>query len=101
MMMAATLTQRIVESFERNAERPCLRVPGGRDWSYGELNRLAEKLAGLPPLSGFFGKWVVGGYQGDLAENKTFFGIIYGERYRGILAHRGDKVVIGSADQGA
>ncbi|HEY5680509.1 MAG TPA: AMP-binding protein [Pseudomonadales bacterium] len=46
-MMAATLTQRIVESFERNAERPCLRVPGGRDWSYGELNRLAEKLAGL------------------------------------------------------
>ena len=42
-----------------------------------------------------YGKWVVGGYQGDLAENPTFFGIIYGEKFRGILAHRGDKVVIG------
>jgi malonyl-CoA/methylmalonyl-CoA synthetase len=45
--MAATLTQRIVESFERNAERACLRVPDGRDWSYGELDTLSTKIAGL------------------------------------------------------
>ena len=42
-----------------------------------------------------YGKWVVGGYQADIAENKTFDGILYGERYRGILCMRGKKTVIG------
>ncbi len=56
MTMAATLTKRIVASFERHAERPCLQVAGGRDWSYGELNdlstRIAELLAGVPVAAG-------------------------------------------------
>jgi len=38
-------------------------------------------------------KWVVGGYQADIADNH-FNGILYGERYRGILALQGDKVLI-------
>lgn len=38
-------------------------------------------------------KWVVGGYQADIADN-NFDGILYGERYRGMLALRGQKVVI-------
>lgn len=38
-------------------------------------------------------KWVVGGYQADIADN-NFNGILYGERFRGILASQGDKVVM-------
>ena len=40
-------------------------------------------------------KWVIGGYQADIAEAVQFDGILYGEKFRGILAHRGDKTVIG------
>lgn len=41
-------------------------------------------------------KWVVGGYQADFEAGKTYSGILYGERFRGILARRGDKTVIGA-----
>jgi len=40
-------------------------------------------------------KWVVGGYQADIDSGDTFSGINYGERFRGILANRGQKTVIG------
>ncbi|MFO0905605.1 MAG: PVC-type heme-binding CxxCH protein [Pirellulales bacterium] len=40
-------------------------------------------------------KWVVGGYQADFEAGDTYSGILYGERYRGILALRGQKTVIG------
>ncbi len=40
-------------------------------------------------------KWVVGGYQADIEGTGRFSGILYGERYRGILADRGEKTVIG------
>lgn len=40
-------------------------------------------------------KWVVGGYQGDFEAGDTYSGILYGERFRGILAGRGQKTVIG------
>lgn len=43
-----------------------------------------------------WGKWVVGGYQPDIEDSGRFMGIMYGERYRGILAMRGDKTVIGN-----
>lgn len=36
-------------------------------------------------------KWVVGGYQGDFEAGQTYSGILYGERFRGILANRGQK----------
>src|SRR5688572_12420736 len=38
--------------------------------------------------------WVVGGYQGDFEAGKTYSGILYEELGRGILAKRGEKVVI-------
>ena len=34
-------------------------------------------------------QWVLGGYQADIAENPKYMGIVYGERYKGIMAHRG------------
>lgn len=37
---------------------------------------------------------VVGGYQGDMEAGKSYTGILYEERGRGILAKRGQKVVI-------
>lgn len=40
-------------------------------------------------------KWVVGGYQSDIEGSGQFTGILYGERFRGILAGRGEKTVIG------
>ncbi len=40
-------------------------------------------------------KWVMGGYQADFDAGNTFTGIIYGERFRGILAGRGQKAEIG------
>jgi hypothetical protein len=36
----------------------------------------------------------VGGYQADIEVGKTYSGILYEERGRGILAKRGEKVVI-------
>jgi type 1 glutamine amidotransferase len=41
-----------------------------------------------------WGKWVVGGYQADIEAGDTYTGILYAERDRGILATRGQKVVI-------
>jgi type 1 glutamine amidotransferase len=43
-----------------------------------------------------WGKWVIGGYQADFEAGDTWSGALYGERYRGILAARGEKTVIGS-----
>jgi len=40
-------------------------------------------------------KWVIGGYQADFEAGDTYSGILYGERFRGILALRGQKTVIG------
>lgn len=37
---------------------------------------------------------IVGGYQADIEAGKTYSGILYEERGRGILAKRGEKVVI-------
>ncbi len=36
-------------------------------------------------------KWVIGGYQADFEAGKTYSGILYGERFRGILCKRGEK----------
>ena len=40
-------------------------------------------------------KWRVSGYQPDMDGDNNFTGICYGENYRGMLAQRGQKVVIG------
>src|SRR5206468_8620353 len=38
--------------------------------------------------------WVVSGYQADMEAGPTYYGILYEEKARGILAKRGEKVVI-------
>jgi putative membrane-bound dehydrogenase-like protein len=43
-------------------------------------------------------KWVVGGYQGDFEAGETYSGILYGERFRGILANRGQKTELTRKD---
>ncbi len=45
--------------------------------------------------------WVVGGYQADMEAGPTYTGILYEERMRGILALRGEKVVLGQGRQEA
>lgn len=47
--------------------------------------------------NGKFGP-IVGGYQADFEAGKTYSGILYEERGRGILAQRGQKTVIKEAD---
>jgi len=42
-----------------------------------------------------WGKWVIGGYQADMDGDDSYTGALYGERYRGMLAARGQKTVIG------
>ncbi len=39
-------------------------------------------------------KWVVGGYQADFEAGKTWSGILFGEKYRKVLAGRGKKTVL-------
>ena len=39
--------------------------------------------------------WGVGGYQADFEAGATYSGIVYGEAFRGILAERGQKTVVG------
>jgi hypothetical protein len=40
-------------------------------------------------------KWVVGGYQADCDGDRKYTGAIYGEKFRGLLALRGQKTVVG------
>ena len=40
-------------------------------------------------------KWRIGGYQADMEAGDKYSGILYGEKFRGILALRGEKTVIG------
>ncbi len=46
-------------------------------------------------------KWVVGGYQADFEAGNTYSGINYGERFRGILANRGQKTIIKQQENGS
>ncbi|MCH2114719.1 MAG: DUF1080 domain-containing protein [Pirellulales bacterium] len=39
-------------------------------------------------------QWVVGGYQADFEAGDTYSGILYGERWRGIMANRGQRIVV-------
>jgi 3-keto-disaccharide hydrolase len=49
---------------------------------------------------GAFGP-IVGGYQADFEAGKTYSGILYEEKFRGILAKRGEKTVIKPAQSDA
>jgi type 1 glutamine amidotransferase len=39
-----------------------------------------------------WGRWRIGGYQADIDETGRYTGIVYGERWRGIMAQRGQRV---------
>lgn len=43
--------------------------------------------------------WVVGGYQADFDAAKGWAGTNYGERFRGVLAKRGEKVVLSNEEK--
>jgi type 1 glutamine amidotransferase len=56
--------------------------------------RIVGGNSGVQYRSKDLGNWVVGGYQADLEAGKTYTGILYEERGRGILAQRGQKTVV-------
>jgi type 1 glutamine amidotransferase len=76
-------------------------------WKGGELDDFELKVdfkiesgnSGIQirsfPLEGAADQWRIGGYQADFDFSQNFAGLIYGERYRGILAKRGQKAEIG------
>jgi hypothetical protein len=71
-------------------------------WRAGELDdfelRLSYRIvggnSGIQYRSKDLGNWVVGGYQGDFEAGDRYSGILYEEKGRGILAERGNQVVI-------
>ncbi|MEM9481977.1 MAG: family 16 glycoside hydrolase [Verrucomicrobiota bacterium] len=42
-------------------------------------------------------EWVLGGYQADIDSSPKHSGIVYGEKFRGILAKLGEKTIIGAS----
>lgn len=71
-------------------------------WRAGELKNFELRLkfrivagnSGIQYRSTDMGDHVVGGYQADIDATNRFMGILYEERGRGILANRGQKVLI-------
>jgi len=77
---------------------------GGRPADF--ILRLEYRIHGSPANSGVqyrsrenpqeWGRWVIGGYQADITDvSGPYSGILYDELGRGILAKRGEKVVVG------
>ena len=71
-------------------------------WRDGEVDdfelRLSFKIqggnSGIQYRSKEVGKWVIAGYQADIDSAGQYTGILYEEKGRGILAQRGQQVVI-------
>jgi type 1 glutamine amidotransferase len=61
--------------------------------------RMVGGNSGIQYRSKDLGNWVVGGYQADIEAGKTYTGILYEEKGRGILAKRGEKTVIDAANK--
>jgi type 1 glutamine amidotransferase len=58
--------------------------------------RIVGGNSGIQYRSKDFGNWVAGGYQADFEAGKTYSGIVYEEKGRGILAKRGESTVVGA-----
>jgi type 1 glutamine amidotransferase len=56
--------------------------------------RLVGGNSGIQYRSKEMPDWVIAGYQADFDADNTYSGILYEERGRGILANRGEKVII-------
>ncbi len=73
-----------VGDFELELE---FRVEGEQGWANSGIQYRSRELPEV-------GRWVLGGYQADIDLSKQYIGILYEERGRGILALRGQKVII-------
>jgi hypothetical protein len=62
--------------------------------------RMVGGNSGIQYRSVDHGDFVVGGYQADMDSGNTYTGILYEERGRGIIAPRGQKVVISEGEGG-
>jgi hypothetical protein len=60
------------------------------DWANSGLQYRSFEVLGAGPGD----RWIVGGYQADIDAPVQYTGILYGERERGILALRGQRVEI-------
>src|SRR5262245_30340863 len=58
--------------------------------------RIVGGNSGIQYRSKDLGNWVAGGYQADFEAGKTYSGIVYEEKGRGILAKRGESIVVGA-----
>ncbi len=56
--------------------------------------RIVGGNSGIQYRSKDLGNWVAGGYQADFEAGKTYSGIVYEEKGRGILAKRGERTVV-------
>src|SRR3954471_13754221 len=56
--------------------------------------RLVGGNSGIQYRSKELPDWVIGGYQADFDADNTYSGILYEERGRGIVAQRGQKLII-------
>lgn len=73
-------------------------------WKGGEVKDFELKLkfkivggnSGIQHRSSDLGDFVVGGYQADIEAGDRYIGILYEEKGRGVLAERGQTVVIGA-----
>ncbi len=71
-------------------------------WRQGEVDDFELRLSimivggnsGIQYRSKDFGDWISGGYQGDFEAGDNYSGILYEEKGRGILALRGEKVLM-------
>lgn len=73
-----------VSDFELKLE---FRIEGTMGWANSGIQYRSRELPEV-------GRWVLGGYQADIDLSKRYLGILYEERGRGILALRGQKVII-------
>jgi len=73
-----------VADFELKLE---FRLEGTNGWANSGIQYRSHELPDV-------GKWVLGGYQADIDLSKRYLGILYEERGRGILALRGQRVII-------
>ncbi len=73
------------------------------DLATGKTGRLRELRLQIKIIAGNSGiqyrsrevdKWVISGYQADFEAGEKYSGILYEEKARGILAERGQKIVI-------
>ncbi len=78
-----------VADFELELE---FRVEGPQGWANSGIQYRSKELPQV-------GRWVLGGYQADIDLTKRYIGILYEERGRGILALRGQKVIIEPLDR--